>query len=75
MDGEVEQLREVVQIAFVSKPNGEDLLMVPQKGPSLSDASLCCCAKMQLETTVLFESKKLWHCVERLVKAVYEIER
>lgn len=41
MDDEVEGLEEVVQIALGSLPNDEDLLMVPQKGPSLSDACLC----------------------------------
>lgn len=30
-----------------SYPNDEDLLTVSRKGPNLSDASLCCCAKMQ----------------------------
>lgn len=47
MDGEVEGLGEVVQMALGSQPNDEDLLMVSQKGPNLSDASSCCCAKMQ----------------------------
>lgn len=72
MDDEVEGLEEVVQIALGSLPNDEDLLMVPQKGPSLSDACLCWCVKMQLKTIVFLKSKKLWHCVEGLVKGVYE---
>lgn len=41
MNGEVEGLGEVVQIALRSQPNDEYLLMVSQKGASLSDASLC----------------------------------
>lgn len=72
MEGEAEGLGEVVHIALGSRPNDDNLLMVSHKGPSLSDASSCCCAKMQLQTTVLLKSKKLWHCVEGLVKGVYE---
>lgn len=46
--------------------------MVSQKGASLSDASLCCCAKMLLETIVFLKRKKLWYYFQGLVKGVYE---
>ena len=46
------KLKELGGLVQIVKDSGshttdEDLLMVSCKGPNLSDASLCCCAKMQ----------------------------
>jgi len=47
----VVKLKESGGLVRIVKASGsycnDDLLMVSHKGPNLSDASLCCCAKMQ----------------------------
>lgn len=60
MDGEVEGLGDVVRTALRTQPTDEDLLMMSEKGPSLSDASSCCCTKLQLSSSRAKSCGTVW---------------